>query len=96
MAHTCSDGNGLMKLIICTNCQDVFKLDRVIRSCKCGDCKGRYLNNIDAEYSGSSAVPLGFKNSSLVNAIKNQPESGLGKEFFAFVIPQECPTMRRV
>lgn len=86
-----------MKLILCKNCHDVFKLSQMMRSCKCGMAKGRYLkNNFNAEYSGSSAVPLGFANSTLVKAIDNQPENGLGSEFVAFVIPKECPTMKRV
>ena len=85
-----------MKLILCKNCSDVFKLSQMMRSCKCGMAKGRYLNDIDAEYSGPSAVPLGFSNSTLVRAIDNQPEDGLGSEFIAFVIPKECPTMKMV
>ena len=85
-----------MKLILCKNCSDVFKLSQMMRSCKCGMSQGRYLNDLDAEYSGSSAVPLGFANSTLVEAIHKQPEDGMGTEFVAFVIPKECPTMKLV
>jgi hypothetical protein len=35
---------------------------------------------------------LGFANNSLENAIKNQPQSGIGELFTAFVIPKQCST----
>ena len=84
-----------MKLILCKKCSDVFKLDREWRDCKCGECSGKYLNDLDAIYSGEYAVPIGFANSTLVDAIKNQPMRGMGKEFTAFVIPTICPTMKK-
>ena len=83
-----------MKLVLCMLCYDVFKLDEELRKCKCGQCEGRYLNHIDAEYKGKHAVPLGFANSSLIRSVSQQPSSGNGKEFTAFVIPKDCPTMR--
>lgn len=61
-----------MKLILC---QDVFKLDYQERRCKCGRCKGRYLaNGLNAEYT--EGIPLGFNNTSLAIAIRNQPQQG--------------------
>lgn len=86
-----------MKLILCRNCNDVVKLhDKTIRSCACGKSKGRlHSDRYNAIYSGE-AIPLGFANSSLLNAIRSQPEIGNGMEFTAFVIPQQCPTMIRV
>lgn len=86
-----------MKLILCTKCHDVFKLDVVDRSCKCGACTGRYLKNeIDARYQGEHAVPLGFNNTLLAKAIKLQPEKGMGRVFEAFVIPKNCPTFIKI
>ena len=47
-----------MKLIVCTECWDVFKLDFEIRNCKCGKCSGRYLDDgVHSEYRGETAVP---------------------------------------
>lgn len=84
-----------MKLILCPECHDVFKLDYKPRECKCGACKGHYYEDgLTAEYSGP-AIPLGFANSSLADAIKKQPKRGQGKEFIAFVIPKSCPTFRK-
>lgn len=81
-----------MKLLLCKSCQDVIKLTYTSRTCECGKAGGRYLNDLDAEYFGSSAVPIGFANGSLVDAVFKQPEKGMGQTFTAFVIPKECPT----
>lgn len=87
-----------MKLILCTKCHDVFKLTtNETRQCKCGVCGGFYKEDgVQAEYWGDPAVPLGFANSSLVDAVRNQPEKGLGELFEAFVIPKECSSMKKV
>lgn len=86
-----------MKLVLCKSCQDVIRLiQSEVRTCKCGNAGGKYLNELDAVYFGEFAIPLGFQNSSVVQAIRSQPENGLGVEFTAFVIPKECPTFKRV
>ena len=84
-----------MKLIFCPHCQDIVKLHEQITVCVCGKSWGRYTNGLHARYSGD-AVPLGLSNVSLVKAINNQPESGDGECFEAFVISKTCPTFRRV
>jgi hypothetical protein len=84
-----------MKLILCTDCWDVFKLTYPTR--KCGKTWGYYeKDGLNAKYGGETAVPLGFANGSLANAADNQPEEGMGKEFVAFVIPKVCPTMLKL
>ena len=40
-----------MKLLFCPDCKDVFKLQKVVKSCLCGKCSGRYINNLDAVYN---------------------------------------------
>lgn len=85
-----------MKLILCTKCSDVFKIESETRKCKCGYSVGRYTDNINAIYYGNYAKPLGIVNSSLVEAVHNQPKEGLGERFVAFVIPKECDTMIKV
>nr|WP_259547367.1 hypothetical protein [Heyndrickxia oleronia] len=37
-------------------------------------------------------MPIGISNPSLKEAVLNQPEIGMGKEFTAFTIPRNCPT----
>lgn len=84
-----------MKLILCKNCQDVIRLMREKRFCKCGKCCGKYTDDLNAWYAGGEfVVPLGFNNGSLVKAVNNQPEEGLGENFSAFVIPKSCSTFK--
>jgi hypothetical protein len=82
-----------VKLILCPHCSDVVKLTGQKRSCKCGRCSGRYLDSLRAEIT-PEAIPIGFDNLSLVDAVASRPGSGQGKPFQAFVIPLECPTIR--
>lgn len=84
-----------MKLLLCKTCQDVIRLFAEERQCKCGAVRGRYVDDVNSVYSGDSAVPLGFSNSSLVSAMHNQPNSGLGRRFDAFVIPRNCPSYNK-
>jgi hypothetical protein len=58
-----------MKLVLCGDCFDVFKLDRRMRYCKCKNVKGRYLkDNLHAEVSGR-AISIALGNGSVVEAI---------------------------
>ena len=80
-----------MKLIFCPDCQDVFKLAKTLRSCECGKCSGKYINNLEAVYN--NGIPMGFNNQSLGMACAAQPVAGWGKKFEAFVIARNVPTM---
>lgn len=83
-----------MKLLYCTECKDVFRMFFEERSCFCGKTKGNYIDNLNAVFSGP-AIPLGFHNTFFYNALENQPESGWGKTFEAFVIQKDCPTFKK-
>lgn len=85
-----------MKLILCSRCQDVFKLQDFDRTCKCGKCGGRYLNDLDAVYWGSTALPIGFANSTLAEAVHSRPTKGNGSRFMAWVMPLSVPTMKEI
>lgn len=41
-------------------------------------------------------MPLGISNPSFVDALKKQPEEGMGCRFEAFVIPKKCPTLKKI
>lgn len=84
-----------MKLIFCKKCQDIVRLFSELRTCKCGECSGRYINDIYAIYNGGeNVIPIGFGNNSFLDAVENQPEGmGKGKVFKAFVIPKKCLSM---
>lgn len=81
-----------MKLILCRRCLDVLRLRFDKRECACGASWGVYNDDLNATIGGQ-AIPLGFANSSFVAAVQDQPESGLGRRFEAFVIPKQCPTI---
>ncbi len=84
-----------MKLIFCTECHDVVKLQRVYRTCSCGKSGGMYRpDGLTAIVSGNS-IPIGIANKSFTDAIKNRPAQGTGSEFCAFVIPEKCDTIDR-
>lgn len=84
-----------MKLLYCNACGDLVVLNHRPRSCRCGHTSGRYLDDLNAVYTGD-AVPIGFANPSFLQALKSQPEMGWGLVFEAFVIPRVCPTFVRV
>lgn len=96
-----------MKLLLCEDCWDVFKLTRgEMRKCKCGKVKGRYLDNVTAEVS-PNAVSIAIGNGSLEQAIedayrnlrhsngeaerKSYYEPGKGKIEYAWVRPNSGP-----
>lgn len=96
-----------MKLLLCPECQDVRKLGKLRYTtcecskcvqlyatfCECGESWGYYrADGLNAIVDGE-AIPLGFLNSSLVDAIRNRPVSGDGSRFEAFVIPIVCDTV---
>jgi hypothetical protein len=80
-----------MKLLYCKECHDIFSLSLELKSCTCGKSKGKYTDNFNARYSGP-CIPLGIDNNSFRLALNNQPNSGQGFDFEAFVIPKVCNT----
>ncbi|KKL60011.1 hypothetical protein LCGC14_2209550 [marine sediment metagenome] len=85
-----------MKLLLCKKCQDVFKLCIGINKyCECEESSGFYEDDgLNVIILGEYAVVIGFNNESLVEAVLNQPDSGLGEEFKAFIIPKQCGTVK--
>lgn len=85
-----------MKLILCPKCFDVVKFGaRRKRYCRCRKSWGKYLNDLDGIYGGE-AIPIGFANSSLANAIHTIPDDAVwGETFEAFVIPKNSRTCKQ-
>lgn len=62
-----------MKLILCTKCQDVFRLSLTERRCACGASAGQYeADDWHAWFRGRHAVPLGILNRTLTGAVVAQ------------------------
>jgi len=83
-----------MKLLLCPECADVRKLGMRKTYCSCRKSWGKYLKDGLHAIIGGKAIPLGFHNGLLIEAIRNRPESGEGSAFKAFVIPKICDTVR--
>ena len=86
-----------MKLLFCPHCNSVFNLTFDLKKCSCGKSYGRYIDQNNAEIS-ETAVALGFKNSEFVEAMRDhirEPWGRLGKEFTAFVIPDNSESVIR-
>ena len=81
-----------MKLLFCNNCQEVFSLTMKEKHCSCGQCGGKYTDKLNATYWGN-CYPIGFNNFSFMSACTNQPKEGRGRNFEAFIIPEQCPTI---
>jgi len=85
-----------MKLILCPKCSDVVKFGmRKKRYCRCKKSWAKYIDEINGVYGGEG-IPVCLGNSSLIDAIRNRPESGYGDNFQAWVPPAECSTIRKV
>ncbi len=85
-----------MKLLYCKKCHDIVLMRKhLYTSCNCGETRGKYIDDLRAEYEGKFAVPLGIDNRSFLDAVGNQPSEGMGERFEAFVIPKSCPTFVR-
>ena len=82
-----------MKLLFCPQCQDVVKLFRDQRFCRCRQSWGRYRTAVQAEIGGR-AIPLGIADEGFRGALQQRPRDGLGARFEAFVIAHQCTTVR--
>ncbi len=94
----------IMKLFVCTYCSDFVKCTSRKRYCKCKKSSGKYLDKINAVFTGEHCVPLGIDNSQLIKAIKmaeienkhqKEPTTCRGVNFDSFVI-LECSTSIKV
>ena len=85
-----------MKIVYCLDCNSTVRLIKEKeRTCECGRSGGQYKKDgVNAEFFGENAVPIGFANSSLKEAIDNRPHEGGGYIFTAFVIPTVCNTFK--
>lgn len=94
-----------MKLLLCLKCSDIFSLSRKEKTCSCGETKGKYIDELNAEISGD-CEPIGFANTSFFKALKmqrienkhydgNKNTCCNGVEFHAFIIPTWASSIKR-
>jgi hypothetical protein len=97
-----------MKLLMCTECGDIFNLKYKTKLCSCRKTEGRYVDELNATYSGP-AIPIGFANTSFLEASRRQslineieqdsseePRVWAGEEFTAFIIPEWAPSLEKI
>ena len=84
-----------MKLLLCTKCQDIVRLFKKRRRCKCGRVAGLYTDDDNVIYMGDKAIPISIDNTSLLQAIIEQPNEGEGKDFQATIPPINCTTFQK-
>jgi hypothetical protein len=94
-----------MKLLMCLKCGDIFSLSKKEKTCGCGETKGLYINDLNAEISGN-CQPIGIGNGSFTESLKIQrienrkpkrkDECCKGIEFTAFFIPETASSIDRV
>lgn len=96
-----------MKLLMCLDCMDIFNLTYKDKFCGCGKTKGKYTDNLNAEYSGN-AQPIGFANGSFrqayqeqklenkMRSLKSKSECCKGVEFTAFFIPDVASSLCKI
>jgi len=84
---------------------DIFNLTKDEKVCGCGNTKGKYVDNLNAEYSGN-AQPIGFANGSFRQSYKVQKVEDMlpkrknecckGVEFTAFFIPAAATSLNKI
>lgn len=93
-----------MKLLFCLNCQDIFSLSKQTKTCSCGESRGRYIDDLNAEIKGN-CEPIEFSNKSFSEALKIQRLLNKrqekkddvcckGVEFTAFIIPDWAKSIK--
>lgn len=97
-----------MKLILCHQCQDVFKFGtKSFKSCDCGNVKAKYIDSVNAKFycENDDYSLIGFANGTLVKSINQYKEKKektgyklgeMGIGFNAFIIPEPCPSIVRM
>ncbi len=86
-----------MKLIFCNECHDIVNMRYETRACGCGKSEGKYIDEVELEYSGPCRV-LGFTNKSFAAALSFQQHNGnkKGIVFKSFVIPPHGEHITRI
>ena len=57
-----------MKLLFCLSCCDIIPLSKELKTCKCGSCKGKYLEDEHHAVTNGKGINIGISNSSLFDA----------------------------
>jgi len=79
-----------MKLIFCTTCQDIIKINYELTSCKCGHVKALYCDDGRViQWNGNGRI-IGVDNNSLLDALNRNPVMN-NNYITTFLIPRTSP-----
>jgi hypothetical protein len=87
-----------MKLLFCFTCNDVVKLNLVDRTCSCGQTRGKYLDDKNAEIKGPGVL-IALNNRTLEDAVrsyKKNPRLLPQPTFHAAFISEAAVHLKRV
>jgi hypothetical protein len=96
-----------MKLLMCMECTDIFNLTLTLKTCRCKESSGKYIDNANVEVKGNCKL-ISFGNESFRLAYKmqemddeaqakaNKPCDCEGARFTAFFIPETAKTVKRI
>jgi len=82
-----------MKLFYCPLCGDIVRMQLEERTCKCGESKGKYTDNINSVVS-EGAIPMGIDNNTLIEASRRWQACGYPYKIDAWFIDKECKTVK--
>jgi hypothetical protein len=71
-----------MKLLYCKKCKDVINLKLELKTCSCEETEGRYIDDINAEYSGKHAIPFAIDNFSFAARARGKKASPISNNFY--------------
>lgn len=81
-----------MYMLLCKHCSEVISLSHNTKKCSCGSTEGKYINDVEAEYSGP-AIPFELDNKTFIAAAAEFDKVGEGMGFVGFVIGSDCKTL---
>lgn len=87
-----------MKLLFCTECEDIIRLKTGnLKKCDCGRISGRYIDEINAVYSGP-AYPIGIDNNYFAQAIRCYPHipDENSMTITASLIPKKTDSLKKL
>jgi len=85
-----------MKLIHCTECQDIYNVTQDIKRCSCGKTVAFHVNYENIFYGGESAVCLGIDNNALVLAEHIRVLDGFAPRFDSYVTALWCESTIKI
>jgi len=86
-----------LKLVLCSKCQDIFKLERETRKCKCGRCYGKYEEDGLHAIVSKDCICIGIDNNSIVEGLRkyySKKDENLGPEITTWIFTKKAKNIK--